>query len=124
MTRYVVTAPAEVLTVTGTGEENLVIKLPSGNYMVPMAAFEADHAPLITMDDVGQMSMHRICGLIDRLMRRNKQLELDMRAAEAAGYVKPVLPDKMAPDKPLREYKPLDHGPRDPDVAAPQYRKG
>lgn len=113
MTRYIVAAPATTMTVTGTGEECLVINLPSGNYMVPMAAFDVDRTPAVTLDDVANMNMHGICSLIDHLMRRAKQLEIDLRAAELAGYVKPAPVERAAAEKPAREYKPLDHGPRE-----------
>lgn len=114
MTRYTVSAPAEVLTVTATGEQNLVIKLPSGNYLVPLAAFAVDTAPMISVGDIADMSMHRICALIDSQMRRIKQMELDLAAARRAGYAPEPPPPAATPaDKPMREYKPLDHGPRE-----------
>lgn len=124
MTRYTVAVPAEVLTVADTGEQNLIIKLPSGSFLVPLAAFTVDATPMISIGDVADMSMHRICALIDNQMRRIKQLELDMAAARRAGYAPPPPPPAPPPvDKPLREYKPLDHGPRDNDAAAEQYRR-
>lgn len=114
MTRYTVSAPAEVLTVTDTGEQNLVIKLPSGSYLVPLAAFAVDTAPMIAVADLADMTMHRICALIDNQMRRIKQLELDIAAARRAGYAPEPSPAAPPPaDKPMREYKPLDHGPRE-----------
>lgn len=117
MTRYVVAVPAEVYQGVAGISTSLLLHLPTGTFAVPLQAFVAEDdlpAQEFKIADMVDMNMHRICALIDSQMRRIKQLELDLAAARRAGYVPPAPPPAPPPaDKPVREYKPLDHGPRE-----------
>lgn len=117
MTRYVINCPAEVFNGAPGLQPSLILHTKLGTYSIPVHAVTAeDDAPTdgFKVADMVDMSMHRICGLIDSQMRRIKQLELDLAAAARAGYVPPEpAPAKVAAEKPVQGYKPLDHGPRE-----------
>lgn len=115
MTRYVVAVKCELYQGAAGIGPSLLMHTATGVYSAPAHAFIAEDDPpqgAFTVGDMVDMSMHRLCGLINRQMLRINQLEADLRAAAAAGYVKPVLPDTRAPERAAPGYKPLDHGPR------------